>query len=351
MSRHLRIGACLSLSGRFARFGRQAAQGLEAWRALDGSTDILLEDDQSDPRTLETVLPGVAERCDILLGPYSTQLMRTAGRVAAESGWLVWNHGGSGDDVESAHPGHVVSVLTPTSRYAEPFLRWLAREPGAPRDVCIVHGPGSFGRQVADGAEALAHRFGLRTMRAASGDQIPPPGTPAGWDLFSAGAFELDAELTGRALRLPTPPRHVCAVAAGVREFGRVVENPEGVFGIAQWFPGRGQEIALGPSEAEFISAYTNRVGALPGYSALPASSALPDYPAAQAAAGAMIAVHCARLAAATSRDLLWAAAVGLETSTLFGGFRIGPETGAQIGHQTVLVRWANGEPVPAGPG
>ncbi len=135
MAGHLRIGACLSLSGRFAQFGRQAAQGLETWRALDGTADILIEDDGSDRRTLEAVLPGVATRCNILLGPYSTQLMRAAGRMAAESGWLVWNHGGSGDDVESATPGHVVSILTPTSRYAEPFLLRLASEQDVPRDL------------------------------------------------------------------------------------------------------------------------------------------------------------------------------------------------------------------------
>ena len=79
-------------------------------------------------RRSRQLLPDVAARCDILLGPYSTILMRAAGRMAAEAGWLVWNHGGSGDDVEEAHPGHVVSVLTPTSRYAEPFLLRLASE-------------------------------------------------------------------------------------------------------------------------------------------------------------------------------------------------------------------------------
>src|SRR5579864_2722570 len=142
MAGQLRIGACLSLSGRFAQFGRQAAQGLETWRSLDGAAEILVEDDCSDRRTLETALPGVAARCDLLLGPYSTQLMRAAGRMAAEAGWLVWNHGGSGDDVEGAHPGHVVSVLTPASRYAEPFLLRLGSEPEKQRDLCIVHGPG-----------------------------------------------------------------------------------------------------------------------------------------------------------------------------------------------------------------
>src|SRR5271169_5168809 len=186
MSGHLRIGVCLSLSGRFAQFGRQAAQGLETWCSLDGAAEILVEDDCSDRRMLEMVLPGVAARCDLLLGPYSTQLMRATSRMAAESGWLVWNHGGSGDDVEGAHPGHVVSVLTPTSRYAEPFLLRLADEPGAPRDLCIVHGPGSFGRQVADGTEAIAHDLGIRTVRVTPDDQIPPPGISADWDLFSA---------------------------------------------------------------------------------------------------------------------------------------------------------------------
>jgi hypothetical protein len=243
--------------------------------------------------------------------------------------------------------------------------------------LCIVCGPGSFGRQVADGAEAIACRLGIRTVRAAPDDQIPPPSISAGWDLFSAGAFEQDAELAGQALRLSAPPRHVCAVAAGVREFRHMVENPEGVFGIAQWFPGSGQEAALGPSEAEFITAYVNfaaqagipphprgeeRAGAVPGHPAVPDPAVasdpavwrgypgLPDYPAVQAAAGAMIAVHCARIAGAASRERLWATATGLETSTLFGGFGIDQETGAQIRHQAVLVRWASGEPVPVRP-
>jgi ABC-type branched-subunit amino acid transport system substrate-binding protein len=339
MNGHLRIGACLSLSGKFAQFGRQAAQGLEAWRSLDGAVDIAVEDDHSDRRTLEAILPGVAARCDILLGPYSTQLMRAAGDMAAESDWLIWNHGGSGDDVEGAHPGRVVSVLTPTSRYAEPFLQWLASEPGGQRDLCIVNGPGSFGRQVADGAEAIARQLGIRTVRAAPDDEIPPPGMSGEWDLFSAGVFEQDAEMVSKALRMPSPPRHVCAIAAGVREFGNVVDAPEGVFGIAQWFPGSGHKVTLGPPEDDFLSAYSGR------------ADVPPDYPAVQAAAGAMIAIRCARLAGSADRDALWAAAADLDTSTLFGGFRIDPESGTQVKHQTVLVRWTDGAllPVPNG--
>ena len=104
-----------------------------------------------------------------------------------------------------------------------------AAGPGAPRDLCVVHGPGSFGRQVADGTEAIAHDLGIRTVRVTPDDQIPPPGMSADWGLFSAGVFEQDAELVGKVLRLPTPPRRVCAIAAGVREFSHAVEDPDGV--------------------------------------------------------------------------------------------------------------------------
>lgn len=332
MSSRVRIGACLSLSGKYARFGRQAAMGLETWQSLDRGAELLVEDDHSDRRALEAALPSVAARCDILLGPYSTQLMRAAGRIAAESGWLLWNHGGSGDDVEGAHPGHVVSVLTPTSHYAEPFLRHIAGDRDPARVLCICHGPGGFGRQVADGAQTIARQLRIRTVRAAPGDQLPPPGASPEWDLLSAGVFEQDAEMVGKALRLPVPPRRVCAVAAGVREFRHAVDDPEGVFGIAQWFPGSGHEVTLGPAEDVFLGAYADN------------APTLPDYPAVQAAATAVLAAHCATLAGGTGREGLWAAASGLDTSTLFGGFRIDPASGAQVEHRTVLVRWAAGQ-------
>lgn len=103
------------------------------------------------------------------------------------------------------------------------------------------------------------------------------------------------------------------------------------MFGIAQWFPGSGHKALIGPSEHEFVSAY---------------SRGAPDYPAVQAVAGAVLAAHCARLAGSTRPGDLWSAAAALNTTTLFGDFRIDPASGAQIKHQTVLLRWVKGEPV-----
>jgi hypothetical protein len=63
-----------------------------------------------------------------------------------------------------------------------------------------------------------------------------------------------------------------------------------------------------------------------------------------QAAATAVIAAHCARLAGTTRREALWQAASSLKTSTLFGAFKIDPATGAQTSHQTVLLQWTGAD-------
>jgi branched-chain amino acid transport system substrate-binding protein len=325
----LRVGACLSLSGRFEQFGRQAAAGLETWQQLTGDADLLIEDDRSDPRHLETVIPSVAANCDLLLGPYSSLLMRTAGRFASDAGLLLWNHGGSGD--EAAWPGHVVSVLTPTVGYFRPFIARLQQE--TPHPVLrLAQGKGTFGRQVAEGAEAHARANGM-TVQRLDADAVFAGAPDEDWVLLTAGTFEHDTAVVSRALQLTQPPRMICAVAAGVRAFGQAVQRPDGIFGIAQWSPGSVPEAETGPEEDEFVAAYSRLQGTPP------------DYPAVQATATAAIAVHCAQTAESTSRHSLWTAAVALDTSTMFGPFTIDPVTGAQTGHDTILVEWANGSP------
>jgi len=321
------VRACLSLSGRYARFGSQAARALQAWAALDGNAELVIDDDRSDPGTLQALLPKVAAGCDVLLGPYSTQLARAAGKMAAAAGWLVWNHGGSGDDVQAAWPGHAVSVLTPASRYAERFIRDVVA--GSGLELWVGPGKGSFGRQVADGAQKIAEQAGARTRRLGNGDAGPCPAGP--WALVSAGTFEDDVRAVKRARRQRHPPQLIFSVAAGVHEFASEVDDPEGIYGAAQWFPGGATRAELGPPEDAFLAAYA-------------AVTDQPvDYPGVQAAAAAVIAAHCARQARSTARGPLWAQAAALNTSTLFGEFRIDPVTGAQVKHEAALVRWTSG--------
>jgi ABC-type branched-subunit amino acid transport system substrate-binding protein len=331
MSR-LVVGACLSLTGRYGRFGRQAAHGLKAWQALRGDdVKVRVADDGGEPDRIAAGLRQLAVECDLLLGPYSTQLMHEAGRVIAELDGLLWNHGGSGDDVQAACPGRIVSVLAPTSRYAAPFVHVRAVEPDkAP--LWVVRGPGRFGRQVSTGAMTEAERVGTEAIEKRAGRDAWLEEVPKVWELFSAGVFEDDLAIVNEARMARRPPRAVCSIAAGVRDFASMVQDPDGIFGIAQWFPGRGQQAELGPSEQDFVAAYRRLTGAWP------------DYPAVQAAAGAVLAVHCAEIAGSVTARALWAAAAQLQTTTLFGPFAVDPETGVQSRQTPVLIRWRAGD-------
>ena len=328
--RTLRFGACLSLTGRFARFGTQAMQALHVWPSIDTSSGLAIADDDSTPQVLERILPGLVRSCDVVLGPYSTQLVRSAGRIAAAENAILWNHGGSGDDIQAAQPGHIISILTPTSRYADAFVRHL-KASYPPAKLLVNGGKGAFGRQVADGAVRAAGQVGIDSLRVHGGEVDWPSASSPIWDLFSAGTFEDDIELVKDIQRLSSRPRVVCAVAAGVREFTDEVQDADGIYGVGQWFPGVNPLPRLGPAEADFLDAYSARFGSSP------------DYPAVQAVAGAVIAAHCVRRAGDTAPSSVWPVAAALTTDTLFGDFRIDPRTGVQLGHHGALVRWVDG--------
>lgn len=331
----LKLGAALSLRGSYGRFGTAAALGLKAWASTRPEVTIAVEDDESDPRLVRPALRRLWQSCDLLLGPYSTQLMREAGAFASEADVLIWNHGGAGDDVQLMSPGRVVSVLTPASRYARPFLERLWSE-WLPAPLALRAGRGRFARQVIDGAGLLASRLGIReveVLRSAGALPIASrQSRPAGlWDLLCAGSFEEDVETVRWARAMTPPPRLICSVAAGVREFGRAVEHTEGLYGLAQWLPGGRTEPTLGPSETDYVSAYRGLAGEQP------------EYPAVQAAIAAELAVHCARLAGGSRPEAVWPVASRLSATTLFGVFAIDPGSGLQTGHETTLVRWTAG--------
>jgi hypothetical protein len=324
------IGAALSLSGRYAPFGLAIAQGLGTWQELEPGARLVIEDDASDPEGLARAFRRLEARCDLLLGPYSTRLMRAAAGLAADRDRVLWNHGGAGDDVQALAPGHVLSTLTPASRYAEPFL---ARLEDDRRPLWIAAGRGAFSRQVSEGA---ASRSGSRPVVRVRHEELAGREPPAhDWVLFSSGTFEEDTATVRWARALARPPGTLCSVAAGIQRFADHVPDPAGVLGVAQWVPGAPVGVDVGPEEDAFLRAHAARHQGL-----------RPDYPAVQAAATASLALHCLRLAGTAERATLFQAATGVRVRTLFGAFQADPATGAQLAHRTVLVRWPGPEPV-----
>lgn len=320
MTPGLTAAACLSLTGRFAQFGWQAEQGLRLW-ADDAGIELKIIDDRGDPAVITSELPGLADHCDVLIGPYSTLLTRAAIAVAQRRGRMLFNHGGSGGRMNV--PGLVVNVLTPADRYAEPFVRYLATAGGS--RLFLTRGPGVFGRDVLAGARTAAHAAGIP---AADLDWEHPP--IGDWVLLSAGVYEDDVAAVRNARRLNNPPRLICSVAAGVMSFAGDIGDPEGVLGIGQWAPGTAGPVDVGMDEAEFLTAWQNRWGGVP------------DYPGVQAYAAGVVACAALRTAGTADPRALWQTLCGLDFTTIFGRFRIDPATGIQVGHEAALTRWAD---------
>lgn len=323
----LRAGACLSRSGRFAQFGQQAEQGLRLWAEASG---VRLEviDDQSDPAVVKQELPRLAQSSHLLFGPYSTVLMRAAIDALDGRDVLLFNHGGSGGKLD--RPGRVVNILTPAVRYAEPFIRHLETLDHAP--LFTAHGAGKFGRDIIAGAENAAKRAGILTPPLDLDN--PPDGT---WDLLSAGVYEDDIATVRHVLGWPNPPRNLCSVAAGVASFADDLgADPDGIYGIGQWAIGGPGDVEVGMDEHQLLAAWRDRYGTVP------------DYPGVQAYAAGVIAEAAVRTARTTEPGVLWETLCGLDFTTVFGRFRLDPETGQQDGHQAVLTRWHGNTPTRA---
>jgi len=113
----------LSLTGPFARQGTEAAEGVRLWAETAG-VRLTLVDDAGSAATAEKAYAQWVDSIDLLLGPYSSGLVRAIAPLVADAGRLLWNHGGSADDL--AQPG-VASVPAPASSYL--MASWRKRSP------------------------------------------------------------------------------------------------------------------------------------------------------------------------------------------------------------------------------
>jgi ABC-type branched-subunit amino acid transport system substrate-binding protein len=313
----------LSLSGPFARQGLDAARGLAGWAEETGVRLTVVDDGGSRSAATRAYGGWLDAGVDLLLGPYGSGLVRAVAPLVCGAGRLLWNHGGSADDL--ARPG-LVSLPAPASTYFHGAVDEAAAR-GVGR-LLVARGAGPFARAVAEGALARAAARGLeaRTVDAAA----LAAADLAGVAVLVVGRFEEDVGLVRRLRgRRANGPALLAAVAAGLPAFGELGAAAEGVLGPVQWWP-TSRAPRVGPSGAGFAAAYRRRVGHEP------------SYVAAQAAAAGHLALAARGLGLAPG-DL-----PGWRTSTLLGDFAL---DGAwrQVGHRVTTIRWRDGRMVPAG--
>jgi branched-chain amino acid transport system substrate-binding protein len=269
---------------------------------------------------------------DLIVGPYGSDLVREAAAWAVERGRVLWNHGGSADDVER-QPG-VISVASPASRYLAAVLAALARQCRTAR-VLFVAGRGGFGHQCVQGARQAASRLGMTVVGSVAHDEVPD--TPDVDVLLMAGTFEQDVALVRR---LRTRPAITGAVAAGLGAFAHELgSKANGILGPTQWEEGAHFPVDVGPRPAVVLRALRARL--LPTLSIGLGASHV-EYPSAQAYAAVLVALRCLQDTATLDDQALARTARSLRCTTFFGRFGLADD-GRQLDHDILVVQWHNG--------
>jgi branched-chain amino acid transport system substrate-binding protein len=338
------LAGAVSLSGRYALQGLLASAGLrqavaDARRAggvrlADRRVvpDVVLLDDGGTRAGVREAL-GTLARADLIVGPYGSDLVREASQWAAERGRVLWNHGGSADDVERL-PG-VVSIASPASRYLAAVLEAVAAHAGPSGRVLLAVGRGGFGQSAAQGARDAAARLGMSIVGVVTHDEVPE--APEAEVLLTAGSFEQDVTLLRR---LRVRPAVLGTVAGGIGAFASELgRRAEGVLAPSQWEERVHFAVDVGPREAEVVRALRARI--VPRLSTGSGTGHV-EYPSAQAYAAVLVALRCVEEAGSLDDEVLRATARRLRCTTFFGRFGLGAD-GRQLDHDVLVVQWRAG--------
>lgn len=312
----------LSLTGRYERQGTEAAEAVRLWAETAG-VQLTLVDDQGSKEVALRAYGTWIDSADLLIGPYASGLVRAIAPLVRDVGRVLWNHGGSADDL--AQPG-IASLPAPASSYFDGVVDETADRKVS--RLIVVQAPGPFARAVAEGARARASERGIDSQVVeASAVEAEDLAEAA---LLVAGPFEHDAAVVRGLHDRDQSPALLAAVAAGIAAFGQELgEAAEGVFGPVQWWP-KADIPKIGPSGTEFATHYQRRTGQQP------------SYPAAQGAAAGYLA-HAAHGQRLEAKDVpQWT------TSTLLGDFTL-DNAWRQVGHRATTIRWHGGHMVPIG--
>jgi branched-chain amino acid transport system substrate-binding protein len=323
------------LSGPLARFGQATAAALRLWArsAPDLPSPwhaVSLDAYDAHPEPAVAIREAIAAHPGIVFGPYgSSPTLAVIGATRRP----VWNHGGASSVLRRPQFPHTINVLSPASTYFGGALEVVKAVDPSARTVALLHGSTGFARDVGGGAAAagLALGFEVRTSVFEPGAAAAAAGVLTDADVvLVAGSFEDEVAAVGALVSRPW--RAIATVGAGVDEvLASLGHRREGLLGPAQWVPSVAAPPDEGPDAAWFVLSYRRATGTDPAY------------PAAQAFAAGVLAARCLRDAGEVDDDALLAAACQLRCRTLYGDFRLHPETGLQVGHRVLTVQWQDG--------
>lgn len=342
----IRVGATVSLSGRYSEPSAMVRDGYRLWEMqvnqrgglLGRPVELVIYDDRSDPETVRARYAQLIdeEGVELVLSPYGTPLTLEASQVSEVRQMVMLASSASGRAIWNRGYRYVFGMYALADRYFIGMLDLMARR--GLDTVSIVYENSPFNLDVAEGAEQWAGRFGVSVLLKASFTpgqaQLPALIQQAAetdaqgliLSVYPPDGYRLLALMDAarwrpQALGMTIAPIH----PDFYRKAGPIAE---GILGPSQWEP---DERIPFPGTSRFIADFQG------------AFKKLPSYHAGSAYASCQILEQVVVDLDGIDHDRIRDIVISLDTLTVIGRFKV-DQHGKQVGHNPILVQWQNGK-------
>ncbi len=342
----IKIGAAISLSGRYKKPGTMIYLGYKLWEKqvnnrgglLGKEVELITYDDQSDADRSVALYKKLIEKdgVDLVLSPYSTSITYRVSSLTEKYHYPLLAAGASGPQLWERGYKYLFGMYALADRYFTGFLDIIA-EYGFKNVVTIVEN-NQFPLSAADGVEKWGERFGLKILKKIvysdgneNFEEILRTVKKLNPDAIVLCAYPKDVYRFMASMKhLRYRPRAFAAtIAPAFKEFGvKLGKDAEGVFGPSQW---EANARIPFPGTRKFIRDFKEF------------AKSTPTYHAASGYAACEILEKSINRAGSLDRELIASVIRQMDTFTVLGRFKVDAR-GVQIGHNPITIQWQKGK-------
>src|SRR6266478_6088390 len=336
----IRIGASLSLTGTYAKLGRNQHEGYKLCvkdlntkgGLLGRKVELVVYDDQSTPATAVRLYEKLIteDRVDGVMGPYSSPVTEAAVNVTEKYKKVMVAPLAATTSIFKKGRKYIFMVISPAEVYLEGLVDMAVKR--GLKTVAVVNEDTLFSKAAAAGAVEIAKKKGLQLVFA---EAYPKGNTDfsalltkvkaANPDVLAAATYFDDAVALTRQMReLNVNPKMFGVTVGGdLPEFyDTLKQNAEYIYGATQW-----EHTLPYPGNPEYFEAYKKDFGHEPSY------HSTAGY------AGCLIYAEAVKRANSLDADKVREQLLKLEMRTPFGDYKVEAD-GFQVAHKMVTFQW-----------
>jgi len=338
----VRIGASLSLTGTYAKLGKNQHEGYQLCQKdlnakggiLGRKVEFVVYDDQSMPPTGVRLYEKLIteDKVDAVMGPYSSPITEAVANVTEKYKKVMVSPLAATTSIFKKEPRrkYIFMVISPAEVYLEGLIDMAAKR--GLKTVVIVNEDTLFSKAAAAGAADLAKKKGMQVVFQ---EAYPKGNTDfsalltkikaTNPDVIAAATYFDDAVAMTRQMRElnVNPKMYGVTVGGDLPEFYDTLKgNAEYIYGATQWEP-----VLNYPGNKEWFEAYKAEF------------KHEPSYHSAAGYAGCVIYAEGVKRAGSLEPDKVREALLKLEMRTMFGDYKV-DQDGFQLAHKMVTFQW-----------